>query len=151
MKRKVNQDNCKVKRCRKCLVILTKENSKEYILKFDYLCIRCHQIESKKYEEKLKQYTRQNEINTYIDGKLIILKGNKRPHPLDNKCEICEEITFGTYKSHLQYHHWNDSDISKGIWCCDKCHKLLGAIEYNRHFYIEKALQLINQINNPTK
>jgi hypothetical protein len=25
----------------------------------------------------------------------------------------------------LGYHHWNDADISKGIWVCQTCHQAI--------------------------
>lgn len=43
---------------------------------------------------------------------------DKRKRP--EKCEICKEPT-----NRLAYHHWDDSNLNKGIWCCTQCHWLI--------------------------
>ncbi|GAI02239.1 unnamed protein product, partial [marine sediment metagenome] len=53
---------------------------------------------------------------------------HKRLKP--NHCELC-----GNSKAHLVYHHWDDSNKSKGIWVCNKnkCHELTEAVDFNVH------------------
>lgn len=46
---------------------------------------------------------------------------NKRPYP--GKCELCPK------KGYLAYHHWDDTNLSKGIWACPKCRKLIERID----------------------
>lgn len=51
------------------------------------------------------------------------LRLHKRPKPAC--CEFCNG------KTHLVYHHWDDSNKSKGIWVCqvNKCHDLAEAVD----------------------
>lgn len=48
----------------------------------------------------------------------------KRPFPLDGKCEICGK-KFITYN----YHHWNNSNPSLGIWVCEACDYFIEGID----------------------
>lgn len=43
---------------------------------------------------------------------------SKRPRP-DDICELCGKKT-----EKLAYHHWDDTNLSKGIWVCFLCHML---------------------------
>lgn len=43
---------------------------------------------------------------------------NKRPRP-DDICELC-----GREVKRLSYHHWDDTNLSKGLWVCYLCHML---------------------------
>lgn len=50
---------------------------------------------------------------------------HKRLKP--NCCELC-----GNNRVKLDYHHWDDNNMSKGIWVCgrgNKCHELAEAID----------------------
>lgn len=90
--------------------------------------------EKKRYREKHKQqirdYQREWQRNYRIKTRLLGDKlphskefpaPNKRHYPSDCKCEICgvERIRK------LNYHHWDDSDFSKGIWVCQSCHNVI--------------------------
>lgn len=57
-------------------------------------------------------------------GNETFLGLHKRPNP--NFCEFC-----GDGKTHLGYHHWDDSNRSKGVWVCqvNKCHNLAEAVD----------------------
>lgn len=47
--------------------------------------------------------------------------------PKSNSCELC-----GSGKVKLDYHHWDENNMSKGIWVCgrgNKCHDLLEAVD----------------------
>lgn len=41
---------------------------------------------------------------------------HKRPYPLDGKCELC-----GIKLTKWDYHHWDDSNPSLGLWVCCGC------------------------------
>ena len=61
--------------------------------------------------------------------------GNKRPFPVDEKCEWCgrKRIKLECHfrlepyrvygKKRLEYHHWDNNDLSKGLWVCRHCHE----------------------------
>ena len=73
--------------------------------------------------EKRRQRRRRSQVFTTINGKTSSYKvDNKRPRP-DN-CELCNKAPLK-----LQWHHWNDKDLSKGIWVCFRCHMFCEAIE----------------------
>lgn len=50
---------------------------------------------------------------------------HKRPKP--DYCELCGGI------ANLNYHHWDDTSMSKGVWVCgmskNKCHELVEAVD----------------------
>jgi hypothetical protein len=56
----------------------------------------------------------------WLNGRVRVVEG-KRPHPAGNICEVCG----GSTGKCLQYHHWDDSDLSKGLWICFRCHQLI--------------------------
>lgn len=49
---------------------------------------------------------------------------SKRPYPLNGKCEICN-IELDQY----DYHHWDDNNLSLGIWVCKSCDYLAEGID----------------------
>jgi len=49
----------------------------------------------------------------------------KRPYPSDGNCELCHERP--TKK--LAYHHWDDTNVSIGIWVCQYCHGIIEGID----------------------
>ena len=64
------------------------------------------------YRAKAVKYSRENYIT--INGKKTRV-ANKRLRP--EVCELC-----GRNSCKLDYHHWNNSDFSKGLWLCYLCH-----------------------------
>lgn len=50
---------------------------------------------------------------------------HKRPFPLNGKCEIC---SIGLDK-HYCYHHFNDDNLSLGIWVCCPCDYLAEGVD----------------------
>lgn len=42
----------------------------------------------------------------------------RRPKPL--MCELC-----GDPLDRLVHHHWDDEDLDKGMWLCDRCHHVV--------------------------
>jgi len=67
---------------------------------------------------------RQYSLVTTKNGKKIKIIGKKRSYPVDQRCELCNQI-----KIRLLYHHWDDKDLSKGIYLCMHCHGLAEAID----------------------
>lgn len=49
---------------------------------------------------------------------------NRRPR-LTN-CELCSKEEPNVS---LSYHHFNDEDLDKGVWCCTKCHRFAESID----------------------
>lgn len=84
-----------------------------YALNEDY---RLHVKESNERNKESKKAHRRNSVLcTNINGEQVIIHVDKRPWP--GHCELCnheDRIIF--------YHHWDDKDMSKGIWLCYLCH-----------------------------
>lgn len=59
---------------------------------------------------------------------------NKRKRP--ESCEVCDEPT-----NRLHYHHWDDSDMNKGIWCCARCHWI---VEYYEMLSFNRICNLLS-------
>ncbi len=121
----------KIKICRICSCILIKgiNCAPSRFLKNtnDWICNSC---------DKIKR--RNTRIDTIRDGKYIYLKGNKRPYPQDNKCEICHKEN-----KRLQYHHWDDSNLMKGIWSCYLCHMMEEKVDKNLHIVYLKLKKIL--------
>lgn len=83
---------------------------------------------AKRYHQRHRAENRECQRQTALtttdgNGNALYLSGlNKRPHP--DHCELCvvENIR-------LSYHHWDNSNYSKGIWLCYQCHVLVGMID----------------------
>lgn len=90
--------------------IYVETHSDRCIRKNDYMTeyIRTHP----EYRAKAVEYSRENYIT--MNGKKVRAP-NKRPRT--EVCELC-----GRNSRKLDYHHWNDSDFSKGLWLCHLCH-----------------------------
>ena len=50
-------------------------------------------------------------------GRVILRNVNKPPKPMF--CTLCDR------KSHLVYHHWEDSKPDIGLWICNTCHSAI--------------------------
>jgi len=63
----------------------------------------------------------------YYRGKVLCVNGkfisglNKRGYS-----EICEICGRGGL---LVYHHWDDSDLNKGLWLCYRCHLIAEMVD----------------------
>jgi len=78
----------------------------------------------KRVNEQVKRHY-QHKVGTYRNGKHVYLDApNKRPKP--THCELC-----GRTGSILQYHHWDDSNPSKGVWLCYRCHTAVEVMDKN--------------------
>lgn len=89
--------------------------------------------------------TKGTRICVMLNGKATnLLHVNKRPIPSDNICENC-----GKPVRRLEYHHWDDSDFSKGIWVCWRCHRAITFIEGN--IGLKRYLELRNKLDRGEK
>ena len=64
---------------------------------------------------KSRDHARQNLLGTYVNGKKVLVHVKKRQWP--GHCELCERED-----RKLFYHHWDDSNMSLGLWLCLRCH-----------------------------
>jgi hypothetical protein len=131
-KKFTNSSKSKIKRCIYCKIkLVAGENCSESEFKNSwYVCKKCS-----------ADWYRKHEIA--CDGNKS-LYGNKRDFPKNNKCEICHKEFIG-YK--YSYHHWNDRDISKGIWCHNNCHTLAEKVDNNLDLVYRKLKETINAKN----
>jgi len=77
-----------------------------------------------------KQYLRTHCVTT-VNGRIF---GLKRPYP-ENGCELCNKV------AKLHYHHYDDSNLMKGIWLCPSCHIFVERLEQNEGI-LERYYQL---------
>lgn len=68
--------------------------------------------------DSTKEYYRKNYLST---GGRCIKVLNKRPRP-----RICESCGL---PGRLEYHHWDEEDLSKGLWLCWRCHMFAEGVE----------------------
>jgi len=112
----INTPQNPIKICHKCKVVLNENNMwTSYMKNHIWVCKDC----TRKYA---KEYSRKHLIEAG-DGKY--LKGIKRDYPTDEKCEICNIFT----PPPLNYHHWDDTNLMKGIWICGRCHLIAEGVE----------------------
>lgn len=156
-----------VKKCLDCEVILTDENTyPTYSKKCYYVCKSCAikratKISNKRYtadpefrkrmhanckkwvnenrehyNSYMREYERKNILST--NGKKIRVK--KRPRT--ENCEVC-----GRSFRRLGYHHWDDMNMSKGIWLCSFCHLLAEIVDtFPENKLVQTYLTLKNSI-----
>lgn len=113
------------KKCYRCKEILPLTEFTAHSQKPDGLfpyCKKCHLIKNREWNAKNKEYIKKR-ARDYMrkyrigqNGKDIWNVKNKRDYPLNKRCELCME------EVRLVYHHWDNSNFSKGIWICIKCH-----------------------------
>lgn len=124
--------------CRVCGIELTLENwwpSSQR--KHDYICNPCNTERMKNLQDANRGHYREYHHHYYlthqgpgqpydreyrrnhvlIASNHVKLVGNKRPYPVDGKCELC-----GRKPQKLGYHHYDDNDLQKGLWLCAWCH-----------------------------
>jgi RNase P subunit RPR2 len=94
-------------------------NARKYPGKIWHICDYC-------FKEKLAN------IQYKFHTGLILKKRIKT-----GKCELCDKIVPKGQK--LSWHHWDDTDTSKGIWACNPCHWITEAVEKHPDI-IEKYL-----------
>jgi len=107
-----------------------KERLKKYFKEY----YRTHQEQFRAYN---KQYQRNHTIRVWKGG---TLRGNKRVFPEDEGCELC-----GFKAKRLEYHHWDDSDLERGVWLCGFCHRFA---EWVDRGLVPKYLELKSKIES---
>jgi hypothetical protein len=82
----------------------------------------------KAHPEAAKKASRECARRSYLttDGGISYHSLSKRPHT--GFCEVCGNKKL----KHLDYHHWDDLDRSKGIWVCHKCHPIIEQVDNRR-------------------
>ena len=132
----INNSKSIIKYCRVCRVELTRDNTILSVRKAgDHICRKCYQV-------YVTKYIRLHRIGTERNGKFITLWGNKRPYPLDKRCEICKR------EKQLGYHHWDDANLMKGMWICNGCHYVANGAEklktVNEYFNLKEKIEREN-------
>ena len=78
-----------------------------------------------KNRNRITEYRRRTRLT--INGKDI---GGLSKRPYTKFCEICGSRKGKRgQKIHLAYHHWDDNNLSKGLWVCGPCHSMAHLIE----------------------
>lgn len=67
------------------------------------------------------------------------IKVLKRDYPEDECCELCRKRC----RSRLQYHHWDGTNLSLGMWICISCHQFAHGVESD---YLTKYIELKEEI-----
>ena len=92
--------------------------------KCQFYCKVCHSKYNsdwyKRNKERASANHRRVTRRTSLTSSNKRFKGlHKRVYP--NHCEICGVLR----ERRLHYHHWDDSNPSRGIWICFYCHRLV--------------------------
>lgn len=93
-----------------------------------------HKKNDHKYTPARKRWQRKHILQTG-GRKIRVLK---RDYPEDECCELC-----GKEGRRLCYHHWDDTNLSLGMWICCRCHQIAHGIEDG---YISKYIELKEEI-----
>ena len=106
-----------------------------------YLKWKDPEVETKElYDKYGREYRRAHGYDDYLRKwralKMMQVQNGKKvwiPIPYrrskPEKCEVCSKVT-----RRLLYHHWNNNDLSKGLWVCDQCHRIAEGVEaVSRH------------------
>lgn len=82
-----------------------------------------------------------------VEGKGIrIYATGKRTRP--HRCELCGGSNTSSGKGiRLKYHHWDDTDFSKGLWLCSRCHQVAEAVDSGTVSIYMKLKFLIGESN----
>lgn len=109
------------------------QKSREYYLQNRITHLKKCKEYRKNNHDYIRRYRRQHYLG--IANNKVITGLNKRPHP--GVCELCPQ------SSRLYYHHWDDSNYSKGIWLCRICHSFV-----HRLIYLDKYLKLKKELDS---
>ena len=95
--------------------------------------------------KRYNSYSLRKNHPMYVNG--VKVPGERRSKPV--VCELCvgEHCT----SDRLYYHHWDNSDLSRGVWVCQPCHQICehkDGYNGNRKDLQTKYLQLKGNINN---
>lgn len=107
--------------------------NREKLLQYD----KEYRLENReKINTRQKEYNKKHSLTT--NGKRYYGL-NKRPRP--QICELCGQIV-----KYLSYHHWDDNDMSMGVWVCYKCHCICEAIEHQQFTSISEKYREMKKI-----
>lgn len=111
----------------------------------DFLtCRPCRSNGKAKYNPQYhRNYQRNFMLGTLSNGKKVNIRVNKRVYPKDKRCEIGEEIS-----KRLVYHHWDNLDLSKGIWVCLNHHRFAEDVDKG---LVQRYLDLKRSLNEKAK
>jgi len=90
---------------------------KKHLIKYRKSYYKNHKGFWRKYDTKQKKQYRkdfQRKTRLTINGKGV---GGLNKRDWTGYCELC-----GKDKIRLGYHHWDSSDLNKGLWVCSPCH-----------------------------
>lgn len=91
--------------------------------------------------DRLRKCSRERGLRTmYVDG--IRIHGVRREKP--NTCELCDSNVK------LVYHHWDNSELERGVWVCHDCHvicELSDGYHGNRRDLQSKYIELKENVN----
>lgn len=153
-----------IQRCHSCGVILTEQNSFINTNHPRRFCRACYAKKKREYYIKNrdrilardKEYYWKNWLKIrekeriralcLYGGKRGMVKRGLNKRRFQGKCELCEK----EIKARPYYHHWDDSNLNKGIWVCYHCHRLVEAIdaELEQPFLREKYIDLKKRLDN---
>lgn len=85
--------------------------------------------------DEYRNYSRQHNLRTK-DG---VTHRNLSKRPYTNLCEICDKKV----DKNLNYHHWDDTNLNKGIWVCIPCHNFVEYCDKDTfNLYLNKYINL---------
>jgi len=121
--KKVSRDSIRLKRAEWIQLGLCSRDGREIEDKNYKQCERCR--------KSSRDFHRLHNIGTVKNGKPITIKHlNKQPYPTTGKCQLCgKDRNKKGEKLRLHWHHWDDNDPERGVWCCAPCHTYAGMID----------------------
>lgn len=115
--------------------------SKECLLKRHSKAVSRHYSKNKeKIYKGRKEYLRHN----YTSTKNGVVRARKRQRP-DGICELCIRPT-----PRLEYHHWDDNNMLRGMWVCRSCHVFATRAENKGYQIYQELKRQIEEEGNDT-
>lgn len=125
-----------VRLCIECAKRKSAVRDKRFYIKHKVKIIQQKKEYQQRNRENILAYNRLHYLGT--DGRFF--SGlNKRTYPDNHQCELCDKPV-----NRLGYHHWDDGNMSVGIWLCSQCHVLAELTE--KDITSERYLQLKHEI-----
>ena len=126
------------------------EKREEYLRKYYQDHKEKYKIRTKDRRIVLREYARNHVLDT---GEKRVSGLFKRPYT--GYCELCGKM-FENQIRKLGYHHWDNKDVEKGkkvkgIWACEKCHRVCDVVERGDLHIIQRYLRLKRTINKEHK
>lgn len=141
----------KTKYCPHCkLVKDIEEFSKSKATKdgFHGWCKLCCKSYHSKNRTQLSRKARDRRRTTLLRSTTEKAWSGLTKRPYTNYCEVCGK----PHSLHLNYHHWDDTNPSKGIWVCFSCHMIITLYESGKSAKcIKKYLLLKEELDEEAK